>query len=335
MSEDSNKDRVIQKVFSWTAVTVVAIVVTWLALMPRSCLDVKACHSEWSSFHETGNYVSVYAVGGLATALVLEVASLYLTYQSALPIIGLVRGVEATFIPPAMLSGAFAALLALNAVFAYSQTPWYVHACATGIAGSPGRPVYTAIYAEWLINVPILLIVAGRCALFRPLKEVSRPLIVTNVYIVLAWAAHFIEQLWPRRVVVVLAFIMYGFASMDMISWVTVFRASTRQDLPSKTLRPLLTYGLIITFGVYGLVYVSSLEGLISSEFERMFFQISDLTTKFGLLMAFAGIRASQYHDLITMLLVNANTNFSRQAAVGEGEWDNNPPGKRTMDMDD
>eukprot|EP00913_Durusdinium_trenchii_P001446 g1339.t1 len=40
-------------------------------------------------------------------------------------------------------------------------------------------PVYTSIYVEWLINVPILLVLAGSCALHRTVREVKRPLIIT------------------------------------------------------------------------------------------------------------------------------------------------------------
>ena len=42
---------------------------------------------------------------------------------------------------------------------------------------------------EWGINVPILLILSGYCSLGRPLREVSRPLVVTNIYVILCWAA--------------------------------------------------------------------------------------------------------------------------------------------------
>ena len=36
-------------------------------------------------------------------------------------------------------------------------------------------------YAEWLINVPILLVLAGSIALGRPGSEVAEPLLITNV----------------------------------------------------------------------------------------------------------------------------------------------------------
>ena len=42
---------------------------------------------------------------------------------------------------------------------------------------------------EWGINVPILMILSGYCSLGRPVLEVSRPLIVTNVYVIFCWAA--------------------------------------------------------------------------------------------------------------------------------------------------
>ena len=44
-------------------------------------------------------------------------------------------------------------------------------------------------YAEWLINVPVLIFLAGQVSLGRPATEVAEPLLITNVYIVLAWAS--------------------------------------------------------------------------------------------------------------------------------------------------
>ena len=44
-------------------------------------------------------------------------------------------------------------------------------------------------YMEWGINVPIMLILSGYCTLGRSLHEVSRPLVVTNIYVILCWVA--------------------------------------------------------------------------------------------------------------------------------------------------
>ena len=102
----------------------------------------------------------------------------------------------------------------------FSRPDWtiaHVQPNADGLT-APGRPVYTMQplaqkhknvlqfcmifrteqlgsvlwsdrYLEWGINVPILFILSGYCSLGRPLQEVSRPLIVTNIYVIMCWAA--------------------------------------------------------------------------------------------------------------------------------------------------
>lgn len=48
-----------------------------------------------------------------------------------------------------------------------------VHVAAPGVGEAAGRPVYSAIYAEWVVNVPILLVLSGRFALSRPWAEAA------------------------------------------------------------------------------------------------------------------------------------------------------------------
>ena len=47
---------------------------------------------------------------------------------------------------------------------------------------------------RWCINVPILFLLSGHCSLGRPVKEISRPLMVTNVYIIFSWMATVTES---------------------------------------------------------------------------------------------------------------------------------------------
>lgn len=55
--------------------------------------------------------LSRYAACALTTALVLEVFALWLTWGSARPLMGMVKGIEYTFIPPMMLCVTFFVLI--------------------------------------------------------------------------------------------------------------------------------------------------------------------------------------------------------------------------------
>ena len=81
---------------------------------------------------------------------------------------------------------------------------------------SAGLPVYSSIYVafwlqtigsstqqlpaqEWLINVPILLVLAGTCALNRSTEEVARPLLVTMLGKHGCLAYFFLAGFWMKH----------------------------------------------------------------------------------------------------------------------------------------
>jgi len=299
-------------VIQWIAITVTTFAAAYMLVKPAACRDDPVCEG----MHEAPwNAFSSYALCALTTAFCIETTSLRLTWRSAQPLIGMVRGVESTFVPPLLLCVAFTVLIMENVSIAGLH---FVHACAHGVAGVNGRPMYSAIYAEWLVTVPMLLILAGKFALQRPLKQVSRPLVVTNVYIIFSWAAHFVEPVPIGWALILISLVMYVWASVDMAIWVRDFRASTRYDLPSRDLRCVLTLGLVVIFLAYGLMYLAAYMGMISPHTEVSAFITMNVVAKLGMLVAFVGIRWSQFFDLLVDLLINKQTPFSRQSAVGD-----------------
>lgn len=98
-----------------------------------------------------------------------------------------------------------------------------------------------------------------------------------------------------------------------MIVWVRDFRASTRYDLPARDIRCAMAFGLILVFFAYGVVYLASYFGMISSHTELMSFVTMNVVAKLGMLVLFVGIRSSQFFDLLVDLLVNKSMPFTRQ----------------------
>lgn len=179
--------------------------------------------------------------------------------------------------------------------------------------------LYTITYVEWLFNVPILLTLAGKCALGNSFQDIARPIVVTNVYIILSWMAYFVANPLARWMLVALAFSMYAFASVDMVGWVQKFRRECKNVSSTTYLKPYLTFGLIAIFGVYGLVYVAAMLSLITRFQERMFYSSADIASKITMSIAFGGIRASEYHELLITYLVNSNLPFKRQESDSKG----------------
>lgn len=202
-------------------------------------------------------------------------------------------------------------LILENLALVIGETPWFAHAANLGHPELDGQPVYTVFYAEWLINVPILLILAGSIALQRPTPEVAEPLVVTNVYIVFAWVAHFVSNPGIRYFLVALSFLMYFRASWSMCRWVWNWHLENSDDHHILG-RPLLTFVLILVFGIYGAVYVSRLHGGVSYRDDRIFFTTMNFTTKLFASMTLAGIRSSEFQEVLLSMLANTQTSFKR-----------------------
>eukprot|EP00435_Cladocopium_sp_Y103_P052675 s84_g16.t1 len=143
-----------------------------VVLSCSGCHKVQSCVVAFE-MENVKTQLNGYAIVGLSTAFVLELVSLHFSYESARPVLGLVNGLDNTFMPPVLLCVTLFVLILENLIFFFSSTPWFANASAAGL------PVYTSIYVEWLINVPILLVLAGCCALNRSSDEVARPLLVT------------------------------------------------------------------------------------------------------------------------------------------------------------
>lgn len=97
-----------------------------------------------------------------------------------------------------------------------------------------------------------------------------------------------------------MAMSMFGWASADMLAWVQEFERSAPQDLPSRAIRPWLSNGLIIDFLLYGVVYFSSMLGLIDAQTERKGFFVLTFGSKIAYCAAFVFIRADEYHKTLT-----------------------------------
>jgi bacteriorhodopsin len=300
--------------FAWVVITIAVALLAGAIVQPSLCSGVDQCKAA----HEGTWYYNGGVACGLGTVFLHELACLYLTYRNAKSAMHLIGDIKETLIPSALLCATFAVLFVENSVLATGSSPWFAHSMKVGDQHLDERPVYTIFYLEWLINVPILLLLAGRHALRRPIAEVVRPLVVTNIYIILAWSAHFITNSPARYLVVFVTFAMYFWASVDMARWVKGFR----EDNPQARMlgRPLLTAALIIIFGIYGVMYLCRLLGSVDAEADRLFYTCMNAGSKLLFSMAFAGIRSSAYHNMLLYMLANTNTVFQRGVAPGEGD---------------
>eukprot|EP00438_Fugacium_kawagutii_P007631 Skav221472 [mRNA] locus=scaffold1700:448988:450557:+ [translate_table: standard] len=237
---------------TWVVVTVLVILMCYAFTDPVLCSESVQCEQHHLQDQDLQFY-SGLIVASLTSVLMHEAASVILTRNTAQRAIHIIPDIKESLIPATLLCATFAVLIVENLILVW-DVPWFAHAAKLGDKDLDGTPVYTVFYAEWIINVPILLVLAGYSALGRPLAEVAEPLIITNVYILLAWMAHFIPNLPLRYIVVAVTFLMYFRASWTMCQW--VWRWRRRNPKGFLLGRPLLSFVLIVVFGIYGIVYL-------------------------------------------------------------------------------
>lgn len=293
----------------WASITMATAIVAFLAIRPTSCTNSRKC---MASDEETSYLYNAFAATGLGTVFLHELASLLLSYRSVQQAEGLIRDLAKMLLPSALLCISFAVLFAENMILYFSSTPWYAHSASLGHASQDGGLVYSIFYVEWLINVPILLTLAGHCALDLPLDVVAQPVVVTNVYIIAAWCCYFISNAAARWSMVALSFAMYAWASYDMAQWVVSWLKDNPESRSGLYLRPCLAVLLIVIFGIYGIVFLCRLGGTVTTLTERLFYTFMDIGSKLIVSMIFTGVRSSEYHALLLDMLVNTNTVFQR-----------------------
>jgi bacteriorhodopsin len=154
--------------------------------------------------------------------------------------------------------------------------------------------VETLRYCDWLVTVPLLLVLSGHFLLQRPISEVVRPIVVTNAYMYISWVALMVDSSPLRIVFVAVAFVGYLCASFQMCWWAHVFLRETSPETPRRLTRVFLLAFLVASFGVYGVVYLLALTGVISNAVEAETYGRGDFVVKLGMSCVLATVNAAE-----------------------------------------
>ncbi|CAE8581122.1 unnamed protein product, partial [Polarella glacialis] len=303
-------------------VTVVTALVAQLLIRPTRCCDVPACAASHAGIPTDYN---INVAWGLSGCLLYELTSLASTQWSVMVETRLlVPEARSQILPSLLLSIMFFILIIEMIIFATSPRAWFAHSVPSS-AGPliADRPVYTITYVEWLAIVPQLLTVAGHCALGRPLQELTRPVIVTNIYIVSAWMAQLVAGAALRWALVAVTFALYGWASWDVARWARAyFAAPPPEDLPGRLLRPCLALGVNAAFAVHAMVYLAAICGAITPGLERTCYLALDVGVKLAVCVAFVVIRAGEFQRTMSCVLRSMSTSNLAMISILRGSFD-------------
>ncbi|CAK8995015.1 unnamed protein product [Durusdinium trenchii] len=310
----------LQQLPVWAGATLATWAICWSVVAPEPCQDVPTCSKQLQTYP---GYYHIVSTAALVAMAAHEICGLIATYMGSQQTQALIPHLKSRCLPSFLLALMFGVLATAERLF--SRADWtiaHVQPNADGLT-APGRPVYTMqAYMEWGINVPILMILSGYCSLGRPLQEVSRPLIVTNVYVIFCWAATATTSGLLKWMLIGVAFAMYGWASLDMLAWVQQFERSAPQDLPSRGIRPWLSNGLSLYLVLYGVVYMSSVMGFIDAHTERKGFFVLTFGSKIAYCAAFVFIRADEYHKTLTDVLRKVSVSNVGMISILRGSFD-------------
>lgn len=302
----------------WAAVTVAVALLCWVGTSPQPCQET-VCLEQLTSYPSQDH---VIAASMLFLMLIFELVSLLATYLGAKSAQAIVPQLRSRTVPSCLLSIMFAVLLVEQVMFTNGSWIWaHVMPSSDGLIAQ-GRPVYTAQFAEWCINVPIMLLLAGWCALGRPLKEVSAPLVVTNVYVIFCWAAGTTKIGMLKWTLISTSLAMYAWSSREMLRWVSAYERSAPTDLPGRAIRPLLSSGLVAYLLLYGVVYLSSAAGVMDAHVERKSFLVLTIGSKIAYCVAFVIIRADEYHQILTGVLRKVGVSNIAMVSILRGSFD-------------
>jgi len=295
---------------AWRSLVTISIALGAWQLSWSAATVPREGHLQSESIMSTGYHG--YAAVGLLTLLFREMSGLisnlteFKYYQVHL------WTLKEQCLPPLLLCLILVALTTVEAVFAVREQPW-VH--FMGTPGKPGvfQPVHTLRFAEWLVSVPLLLMLSGHCLLGRPVSEVKEPALITNWYIVISWGAMLTSNLAFRWILVVLTFLMFGWASHGMLRWVSDYKSTVPPDLPSRHLRPVSVGLLIGLFGVYGCVYIATITGIMGADLELFCYTWLGFAAKVAMSMLCCAIRTVEEQQMLASLLAwtgSLNTAF-------------------------
>lgn len=291
----------------WMLASGVAFAITWAASQPQRCFTHTICVNDMKDEKYEMHSAMVWA---LFAFLLHEMWNLVVSYRVAKPLVNFIDNAMDAFFPHLLVCIMLMVLLLENFNYSQGSKAYLVHA---GGGGGPRghKAVLTSTIVEWLINVPILITLAGH-ALGRSLRQCSFSVIVTNVYICLSWWAFFAVNDFLRFFLIFISFAMYMVASVDMFKWTIDFKKSRVYLADGRVVRQAMCIGLIVIFGIYGVIFLASMAGQITSYEERWAYTIMNVGTKFVYALTYATLRLISYHETIVDQIINRPTQWHR-----------------------
>eukprot|EP00437_Effrenium_voratum_P002999 CAMPEP_0181433948 /NCGR_PEP_ID=MMETSP1110-20121109/19564_1 /TAXON_ID=174948 /ORGANISM="Symbiodinium sp., Strain CCMP421" /LENGTH=666 /DNA_ID=CAMNT_0023557435 /DNA_START=57 /DNA_END=2056 /DNA_ORIENTATION=- len=181
------------------------------------------------------------------------------------------------------------------------KSPLYDHGLASN------RALWTFRCVEWGIDVPLILCVSGHFVLGRPLRDITRPFLLTSFYVILCWVACETKSAGMKWSSVVLCFLMSTGAARDILKWCSAFEEHAPKDLPNRSTRPKLVQVLLLFYAGFCMAFLLPIFGINFNHGDVKCCFLFTFGTKCSCIV-YLVLMSDEYHKTLTDLLWKVST---------------------------
>eukprot|EP00439_Symbiodinium_sp_Y106_P045947 s388_g5.t2 len=181
------------------------------------------------------------------------------------------------------------------------KSPLYDHGLASN------RALWTFRCVEWGIDVPLIMCVSGHFILGRPLRDITRPFLLTSFYVILCWVACETKSAGTKWSLVMLCFLMSAGAARDILQWCSAFEEQAPKDPPNRSTRPKLVQVLLLFYVGFCIAFLLPIFGINFNHGDVKCCFLFTFGTKCSCIVYLVLI-SDEYHKTLTDLLWKVST---------------------------
>eukprot|EP00746_Dinoflagellata_sp_MGD_P129628 gnl/MRDRNA2_/MRDRNA2_63763_c0_seq1.p1 gnl/MRDRNA2_/MRDRNA2_63763_c0~~gnl/MRDRNA2_/MRDRNA2_63763_c0_seq1.p1 ORF type:complete len:745 (+),score=97.69 gnl/MRDRNA2_/MRDRNA2_63763_c0_seq1:85-2319(+) len=283
----------------------------WLYAQPQRCSEVQVCEALKNKVHEIHHEDHFYSALLLAPCLLQELFFWGASFRADFMVFDTSGQRIFSGQSGSSLMTCFMVTVLMSVHFLFASGISLTHSAVPFANRDSFRPVFTMRYVQWLATVPVLLVISGHYCLGRPVAEVLPPVIMTNVYIFLAWLAFFVDTFFWCMMLTLLVFGLFTWASFNMAMWGVSSSRELSMAMSCFPLRVSITVALILVFAWYGVIYLLALLGIWDAETEDFMYTWGDVFVKMILVLCLNVLRLVDHIRFMQVVTGESNAKMS------------------------
>ncbi|CAE7804075.1 unnamed protein product [Symbiodinium sp. CCMP2456] len=171
------------------------------------------------------------------------------------------------------------------------------------------RALRTFRCVEWGIDVPLIMCISGHFILGHPLRDITRPFLLTSFYVILCWVACETKSAGMKWSSVMLCFLMSTGAARDILKWCSAFEEQAPKDLPNRSTRPKLVQVLLLFYAGCCIAFLLPIFGINFNHGDVKCCFLFTFGAKCSCIV-YLVLMSGEYHKTLTDLLWKVRANL-------------------------